>query len=139
MSALYPYPAVQYIPLSFGVIFRRDNLPLHPFILIGPEISIQKEAFEEKIGLQLPDLKETADQLFLLAGGFEPLEIKYRGYYVTIKAALNPTLLLISLPKHYFYKDTLVFQAKKEDGSLLVAKTYQLRKNAGNPCRPTRL
>ena len=126
MSKLYPYPAVQYIPLTFELLFRQTNLPTHPFILLGPEITAQKELIEEKFGVQLPPCQEKANQLFLLLGGFEPLEIKYRGYYVTIKATLNPILCLISLPKHYFYKNTLVFQAKKEDGGLLVSKTYHL-------------
>ncbi|HEY8392315.1 MAG TPA: hypothetical protein VIL83_06275 [Capillibacterium sp.] len=138
MGALYPYPAVQYIPLSFGVIFRRDNLSLRPFILTGPEIINQKEALEKKFGLELPTFKETVGQLFLLTGGFEPLEIKYRGYYVTLKATPCPSLLLIVLPTHYFYKDTLVFQAKKEDGGLLATQTCRLPKKTGQASRLTR-
>ena len=41
MSALYPYPAVQYIPLAFQVHFRHEGSPSHPFILIGWEIFAQ--------------------------------------------------------------------------------------------------
>lgn len=137
MSKLYPYPAVQYIPLAFGLIFRQNIEPLHPFILIGPEITAQKDIIEGKFGAQLPNIKETADQLFLLVSGFEPLEIKYRGYYVTIKALPNPSLSLISLPKHYFYKNTLVFQAKMENGALLVSKAYQLPTRLPNRRRPS--
>ncbi|HHT47971.1 MAG TPA: hypothetical protein GXZ98_01580 [Firmicutes bacterium] len=127
MSKLYPYPAVQYIPLSFSLIFRQHIPPLHPFILSGADITAQQDIIAGKFGVQLPKFKETADQLFLLVGGFEPLEIKYRGYYVTIKALPHPSLSLLSLPKRYFYKNTLVFQAKKENGDLLVAKAYHYR------------
>ncbi|HBL36222.1 MAG TPA: hypothetical protein DDZ55_05385, partial [Firmicutes bacterium] len=66
MSKLYPYPTVQYIPLPFGVLVRRENLPSPPMILIGPEISAQKASIEAKMGEQLPTFKENADQLFLL-------------------------------------------------------------------------
>ena len=125
MSKLYPYPAVQYIPLAFGVLFQRDNFPSPPLILIGPEIRTQQALIEEKIGARLPTFKENTDQLLLLTGGFEPLEGKYRGYYVTIKATSNPFLTLLSVPKHYFYKETLVFQAKTDDGDLLASRSYQ--------------
>ena len=128
MSKLYPYPTVQYIPLPFGVLVRRENLPSPPMILIGPEISAQKASIEAKMGEQLPTFKENADQLFLLTGGFEPLEVKYRGYYVTIKATRSPVLTLLSVSKHYFYKTSLVFQAKTNAGDLLVSKSYQMQK-----------
>ena len=126
MSKLYPYPTVQYIPLPFSVLFRRENLPTFPLILIGPEITAQRNLIAEKFGVQLPTFKENSDQLLLLLGGFEPLEVKYRGYYVTIKATPSPVLNLLTIPKHYFYKETLVFQAKTAYGDLLVAKSYQL-------------
>lgn len=125
MSKLYPYPAVQYIPLSVGFLFRQENVPSRPFILIGREIHTQQKMVEERYEVQLPTFKDT-DRLPLVAGGFEPLEVKYRGYYVTIKATLNSVLCLISLPTSYFYKDSLVFQVKNESGDLLVAKTYKL-------------
>ena len=80
----------------------------------------------ENFGRQLPALRETPEQLPLLVGGFEPLEVKYRGFYVTIKAAPHPLISLLSLPKYYFYKDTLLFQAKTADGNLLAAKAYKL-------------
>lgn len=126
MSALYPYPAVQYIPLAFQVHFRYASSPSRPFILIGREIFAQQEALAKNFGIELPALKETTEQLQLMVGGFEPLEVKYRGFYVTIKAAPRPLISLISLPKCYFYKDTLLFQAKTADGNLLAAKAYKL-------------
>ena len=126
MSALYPYPTVQYIPLAFQVLFRQEISTSRPFILIGREIFAQQEALAKNFGAQLPALKENTDQLQLVVGGFEPLEVKYRGFYVTIKAAPSPMISLISLPKGYFYKETLVFQAKTADGNLLVAKSYKL-------------
>ncbi|HBG16778.1 MAG TPA: hypothetical protein DDW93_08365 [Firmicutes bacterium] len=58
----------------------------------------------------------------------EPLEAKYRGYYVTIKVTRRSSIYLISMPKHYFYKDTLVFQAKNENGETLVSKCISLNK-----------
>lgn len=128
MSKLYPYPAVQYIPLVFRVLFRRENFPSPPLFLIGPEIDVQNNLIEEKIGIKLPTFKADADQLLLLTGGFEPLEVKYRGYYVTVKAMRSPVLTWLSVPKHYFYKTSLVFQAKTDDGGLLVSKSYQIPK-----------
>ena len=126
MRALYPYPAVQYIPLNFKVLLQQESKSSRPFILIGREIFTQQEAFGANSGVQLPALKETTDQLLLMVGGFEPLEMKYRGFYITIKAVPRPMIRLISVPRCYFYKETLVFQAKTADGKLLAAKTCQL-------------
>lgn len=126
MSALYPYPAVQYIPLAFRILFRQEDVPTRPFILIGQEISTQQELVADHFGVHLPALKENADQLLLLVGGFEPLEVKYRGFYVTIKARVSPMVSLLSLPTNYFYKESLVFQAKTENGDLLGTKAYKL-------------
>jgi hypothetical protein len=128
MSKLYPYPAVQYIPLAFRVLFRRENYPSPPLLLIGPEISTQNYLVTAKNGVTLPTFIEDADQLFLFTGGLEPLEVKYRGYYVTIKAMRSPVLTWFSVPKRYFYKTNLVFQAKTDDGDLLVSKSYQRQK-----------
>lgn len=128
MSKIYPYPAVQYIPLSLGILFHQDNLPTEAFLLIGREIPTGKELIEEKLGIQLPPFAVSADQLLLFAGGMEPLEAKYRGYYVTIKVTRRSSIYLISMPKHYFYKDTLVFQAKNENGETLVSKCISLNK-----------
>lgn len=116
MRALYPYPAVQYIPLNFKVLLQQESKSSRPFILIGREIFTQQEAFGANSGVQLPALKETTDQLLLMVGGFEPLEMKYRGFYITIKAVPRPMIGLISVPRCYFYKETLVFQAKTADG-----------------------
>ncbi|NLC53818.1 MAG: hypothetical protein GX770_07625 [Firmicutes bacterium] len=126
MSALYPYPAIQYIPLAFQVIYQQESSPSRPFILIGREIFAHQEALAENFGAQLPVLKENTDQLLLVVGGFEPLEVKYRGFYVTIKVVPSPLVSLISLPRGYFYKETLVFQAKTADGNLLAAKAFNL-------------
>lgn len=126
MSALYPYPAVQYIPLAFTVLFRHESSSSRPFILIGREIFAQQEALAKNYGAQLPALKENTDLLLLMVGGFEPLEVKYRGFYVIIKAVPRPMVSLITLPRYYFYKETLAFQAKTADGNLLVANSYKL-------------
>lgn len=126
MSKVYPYPAVQYIPLSLDILFRKEHLPIGTFFLIDHEILSKKHLLFANWEIQLPDVKLNNNKLLVLAGGIEPIEAKYRGYYVIIKASRRPALYLFSIPKNYFYKDTLVFQAKNENGEILVSKMYQL-------------
>lgn len=126
MSKLYPYPTVQYIPLILETHFQQETSPRGVFLLIEREISMRKEQIQEKLGIQLPTLPFNPHRLLLFSGGIEPQEVKYRGYYVTIKAVAKSVLSLVSIPKHYFYKDTLVFQAKNENGEILISKLYQL-------------
>ncbi len=126
MNKVYPYPAVQYIPLSLDILFRKDNLLIGTFFLIGNEILLRKHLILENVGVQLPEVKLNSNKLLVLAGGIEPIEAKYRGYYIIIKANRRSSLYLFSIPKNYFYKDTIVFQAKNETGEILVSKMYQL-------------
>ena len=127
MNKLYPYPAVQYIPLTMEILYQHKSPPLGTFLLVEREISLWKEQIQEKFGIQLPTLSFTPHRLILFFGGITPHEVKYRGYYVTIKAVAEPVLYLVSIPKQYFYKDTLVFQAKNENGKILSSKLYHLR------------
>jgi len=126
MNKLYPYPAVQYIPLPLEIFFQYQCPFSGPFLLVEKEISLRKEQIQEKFGVQLPALPFVPHSLILFFGGIKPQEIKYRGYYVTIKAEPEPALYLGSIPKHYFYKKTLVFQAKNENGEILCSKLYNL-------------
>lgn len=131
-SPLYPYPPVQYIPLYLEPIFFQEPVARgtrEPVLLIGEENIAGQPGLAQKYGCTLPQLPYPAlcrEKLLILTAGFEPLEAKYRGCYVTFKARSRPCLGLYYLPAKYFYRSSLVFQIKNANGEKLLAQSYRL-------------
>ena len=69
MSALYPYPAIQYIPLAFQVIYQQESSPSRPFILIGREIFAHQEALAKTSELSCPYSRKTPTSYCLWSAG----------------------------------------------------------------------
>lgn len=121
-SVIYPYPAVQYIPLSLQVLYHKEPVKTEPFILIGAEIGHNLPRLSQEYTLNLPPLTNHGNKLLILAGGLHFRTAKYRGYYATISGTRHSSISLYQLPTQYFYKDTVVFEVKDEDGRVIVSK-----------------
>lgn len=121
-SAIYPYPAVQYIPLSLQVLYHKEPIETEPFILIGAEIADNLDRISHQYALEFPPLTNLAGKLLILAGGLHFHKAKYRGYYVTISGTRRPSISLYQLPAQYFYKDTVVFEVKDEKGQVIASR-----------------
>ncbi|HEY8344926.1 MAG TPA: hypothetical protein VIL66_07030 [Bacillota bacterium] len=121
-SVIYPYPAVQYIPLSLQVLYHKEAVKTEPFILIGAEIGQNLPQLSQKYALNLPPLPKHGNKLLILAGGLHFRTAKYRGYYATIIGARDSSISLYQLPAQYFYKDTVVFEVKDEEGRVIISR-----------------
>lgn len=121
-SAIYPYPAVQYIPLSLQVLYHKEPVETEPFILIGAEIGENLPQLSQKYALNFPPLTNHGNKLLILAGGLHFRKAKYRGYYTTISGTRHSSISLYQLPAQYFYKDTVVFEVKDEGGQVIASR-----------------
>lgn len=131
-SPLYPYPAVQYIPLHLEPVFFHEPVTGKSLLLIGEENIAGRPRLAQKYGCDLPQPAPSRahargrDKILILTAGLELLEAKYRGCYVTLKGKHRPCLSLYHLPAKYFYRSALVFQVKNENGEKLLSQLYQL-------------
>lgn len=125
-KTIFPYPAVQYIPLRLEIVYKKQPVQTRPFLLIGAEIEARRLQMNKKFNLDLPYITDSGHKLYLLAGGLDLSTARYRGYYVTIKGAKDESISLYRLPAGYFYKETLVFEVKESPGTPLLSKTYHL-------------
>ncbi|NLY89787.1 MAG: hypothetical protein GX085_09270 [Firmicutes bacterium] len=136
-SPLYPYPPVQYIPLYLERVFFHEPVTGKPLLLVGGENIAGRQGLAEKYGCALPQPAPCLEKILILTAGVEPLEARYRGYYVTIKGRYRPCLGLYHLPAKYFYLSSLVFQVKNENGEKLLSQPYRLP--AGTPAPASRI
>ena len=136
-SPLYPYPPVQYIPLYLEPIFFQEPVAGQPLLLVGEENITGQPGLAQKYGCALPHPAPCREKILILTAGFEPLEARYRGCYVTIKGRRRPCLGLYYLPAKYFYRSGLVFQVKNASGEKLLSQSYRLP--AGIPAPASRI
>ncbi len=115
-SRIYPFPAVQYIPLSIsttmeGAIAKSNPKRNTAQIIAGPElISIQK-GLENDYGVIIPDTY-SPQVLPILALNLKVTDVKYRSFFVTMLANPQPNYYqLFSIPTNRLYKQKLYFNA----------------------------
>ncbi len=110
---IFPYPAVQYIPLSqysnqsFPVNFNTKNITIDLYH------ANQTEKLNEKIARYTGrniNFKINDDQLALLIYQAKVHMVMYRGHEVVMVAKKNPDhLQIFKIKKEYFYKEKLYF------------------------------
>lgn len=112
---IYPFPAVQYIPLHVtpvcsGTILRTTTRTQQPQLLIGQEIVKWEPILRTEYGLeQIPF--PSVDTLPIVALNLEIDDAKYRSFYVTMTGRKSPGRYHIyTLPGKYFYKNHLFFE-----------------------------
>lgn len=125
-TPLYPYPPLQYIPLYLEPVFFHEPVTGKPLLLVGEENIAGQPRLAGEYGCALPQPAPCREKILILTAGVEPLEAKYRGCYVTIKGRYRPCLGLYHLPAKYFYRSSLVFEVKNENGEKLLSQSYRL-------------
>ncbi|HPT86950.1 MAG TPA: hypothetical protein PL004_03725 [Bacillota bacterium] len=112
---IYPFPAVQYIPLQItpvcsGPILHSTPRTQQPQLLVGQEISKWQDILRTEYGLdQIP--VSTVDTFPIIALNLEIDDAKYRSFYVTMTGRKSPGHYHVyTLPRKYFYKNNLFFE-----------------------------
>ncbi len=120
MKSIFKYPAVEYIPLYLTTIRKRYDwrYPIEEEMIIVYE---QQEYFIKKLAsynIKLPTNKLTEDDiLFVGTLNFNVNEIAYRGNKITLLGETTKNMYhLFTLPKKYFYKTLLHFEAYNQQG-----------------------
>lgn len=112
---LYPFPAVQYIPLPVTTIARgpvpEANPKLkRPQLLPGLKSNPSWDAIQPDLSARFANLNDP-DCYPIMALNLEIEDIKYRGFYLTMTGRPVPGFYqFCTIPKHYFYKKNLFFE-----------------------------
>lgn len=120
---IFPYPAVEYIPLPFTVLQegrneKRQGVQL--FTVKNPEELV--ESFGE---MEIPPQKQ---HIYLLLVNVGVLAVKYRGYTVTILGEEKEKFYQLgALPTKYFYKDQLSLALFTAEGENLARDSLTLK------------
>ena len=123
-GALYPYPAVQYIPLIMTTVAEEDWDPPAGLdrvaLAIGKNDPNWREFLRRAHGLTMPPLTLASGEVLLLSLNMRIVELKYRGHFVTGRADLAPgRFQLLRMSQNVFYKDRIIFEIYGREGTRL--------------------
>ena len=121
-TAIYPYPAVQYIPLLTTTIMEGLWTPPpglnRPTLIVGKNDPEWRECVQRIYALTMPPLTLGSGEILLLALNLSLLDLKYRGNFVTVLADLAPgRYQLLRLNERLFYKERIIFEAYTQDAT----------------------
>lgn len=114
-STIYPFPAVQYIPLALSTVHSGRLAPLTsktqlPQLIIGAEVDKYGPVLARDYNINLP-ADRPGDSLPLLALNLQIDDAKYRGYFVTMTGKPRPGFYqFATILRRYFYKKNLFFE-----------------------------
>ena len=128
--SLYPYPAVQYIPLLTATIAEGSWAPPpgldRPALHVGRNDPDWREFLRRTYGLTLPPLTLASGEILLLGLNLRLLDLKYRGYFVTTLAEEAPHFYqLLRLKQNIFYKNRIIFAVVTRDGRKLCWQPWE--------------
>ncbi len=123
-GTIYPYPAVQYIPLLTATIAEGPWDPPpglnRPGLIVGKNDPGWRAYTRQTYHLALPALTLASGEILLLSLNMRLLDLKYRGNFVTTLADLTPgRYQLIRLNQRVFYKNRIIFEVFAQDGTRL--------------------
>lgn len=114
-SIIYPFPAVQYIPLPITTVANGELGKLNtkarvPTLLAASDLQKWRALLSQELGVEIPNVRPK-DSFPLLALNCLVEEVKYRGFFVTMvgKVIIN-NYHFFYIPKRYFYKKKLFFE-----------------------------
>ncbi|MCK8826740.1 hypothetical protein MWH25_03145 [Natroniella acetigena] len=125
---ILPYPLVQYIPLT--VRTREFNTGWannyrHRLFIFDNQQQAQKKL--NMYNISYPKGLKFTNQLLLLFLNGRVKEIFYRAYHAQTIIELNEdSYHLFTIPKQYFYKDTIIFNLFLAEGTKVLNERYQL-------------
>lgn len=120
IKSIFKYPAVEYIPLYLTTIRKRYDwhYPIEEEMMFVHE---QREYFIQKLAsynIHISTNKIVEDDiLFVGILNFDVNEIAYRGNKITLLGETQKNMYhLFTIPKKYFYKTQLHFEAYNQHG-----------------------
>ncbi len=126
-TTIYPFPAVQYIPMSITTICRESITNLSsktstPMVIAGADIGNWEPILNSDYGINLSST--------LPEGGFPILalnlridESRYRGFALTMTGKADAgNYHYFIVPQRYFYKTKLFFEVYDCETSALLAR-----------------
>ena len=131
-NKLFPYPAVEYIPLNFTTLYSTvNNLPLHwnkeVRLTVVDKLSRANELLSN---YQLPPLKLNKlapTKLLIILLNSNLKLIKYRGYQATMVGKQEKNLAqVLQITTEYFYKDEIYFKLYTPQAEKLATSKYTL-------------
>ncbi len=114
-SIIYPFPAVQYIPLpittiSQGHIDSLNTKISSPLLIAEKDLKQWRFQLKQQLGLEIPDVLPS-NSFPLLALNCLVEEVKYRSFFVTMAGkTLYNHYHFFYIPNQYFYKKKLIFE-----------------------------
>lgn len=126
-SIIYPFPAVQYIPLPITTVSNGELLKLNtkakaPLLIAGSELQKWQAQLRQEFGLEIPNVWPK-DSFPLLGLNCRVEEAKYRGFFVTmVGKALTDHYHFFYVPKRYFYKKKLFFELYDNESAKRIAR-----------------
>jgi hypothetical protein len=114
-ALIFPFPAVQYIPLPLNLVQQgriRPTAPGNqlPQLILEEKLRSWKDSLLADYGIQLPE-NDAPDSVALLTLHLEVEAAKYRGFFVTLTGKSKPGFYQVNLvPRRFFYKNNLIFE-----------------------------
>jgi hypothetical protein len=130
---IYPFPAVQYIPLTVttiqcGPILKNNPRTRQPQLLVGAELIKWQDILKQEYGIELGGINFSSAYP-MIALNLEISEAKYRSFYITMTGFKNSGYYQIcTMPKQYFYKNNLLFELYDSETAERLAYTSAVLK-----------
>ncbi|NLW47744.1 MAG: hypothetical protein GXY86_10475 [Firmicutes bacterium] len=124
---IYPFPAVQYIPLpvatiSQGPIPNLNFKTASPLIITSKELKQWQNKLIQEFGLDISRVW-SSDSFPILGLNCLVEEVKYRSYFVTmVGKAVSDYYHYFYIPKRYLYKKKLFFELYDRDSAKKIAR-----------------
>lgn len=126
-TTIYPFPAVQYIPLPVTTIsqgpIKNSNLTAgSPMLITAKELKKWQNKLNQEFGLNIPKVFPE-DSFPILGLNCLVEEVKYRGFFVTmVGKAVDNHYHYFYIPLRYFYKKKLFFELFDKNSAEKIAR-----------------
>jgi hypothetical protein len=116
-AAVFPFPAVQYIPMEVtniceGILNTLRILPSE--LIVGDDLKKRRLLLRQEYPISIPE-EFSVQSLPILALNLKVNTVRYRGYFITMTGQKKCDYYqLFTLPQHYFYKNKLCFELYDE-------------------------
>ncbi len=124
---IYPFPAVQYIPLpiitiSQGSVKNLNNKAGSPLLIATKDLKQWQVQLSGEYGIEIPNVWPN-DSFPILGLNCLVEEAKYRSFFVTmVGKPINNYYHFFYIPKRYFYKKKLFFELYDRDSAKKIAR-----------------
>lgn len=112
---IYPFPAVQYIPLTItniqcGPIREENPRTRQPQLLVGAELIKWSSILAQDYGIDI-NIANLTSAYPIVALNLEIIDAKYRSFNLTMTGHKKSGYYQVcTIPKQYFYKNNLLLE-----------------------------